>query len=86
MTTPLLPQVLPYDYYGAYRQRAHEDYVYGRLLGHEYTFDFPPHHDVVGRPIPDGTERRASPRLAPSAGSLLSPPPFSAASVSWRNW
>ncbi|KAM9082429.1 sarcosine dehydrogenase, mitochondrial isoform 1-T2 [Megaptera novaeangliae] len=39
--------VLPYDYYGAYRQRAHEDYVYGRLLGHEYTFDFPPHHDVI---------------------------------------
>ncbi|TEA29672.1 hypothetical protein DBR06_SOUSAS510267 [Sousa chinensis] len=39
--------VLPYDYYGAYRQRAHEDYLYGRLLGHEYTFDFPPHHDVI---------------------------------------
>ncbi|XP_043772327.1 sarcosine dehydrogenase, mitochondrial isoform X2 [Cervus elaphus] len=39
--------VLPYDYYGAYGHRAHEDYTYGRLLGQEYTFSFPPHHDVV---------------------------------------
>lgn len=83
MTTPLLPQVLPYDYYGAYRQRAHEDYLYGRLLGQEYTFDFPPHHDVVGRPIPDGIERRASPWACPLC--QLSPPPFLADSVSWRN-
>ncbi|KAF4016835.1 hypothetical protein G4228_007993 [Cervus hanglu yarkandensis] len=39
--------VLPYDYYGAYGHRAHEDYTYGRLLGQEYTFSFPPHHDVI---------------------------------------
>uniref|UniRef100_A0A8D1I7F0 Sarcosine dehydrogenase, mitochondrial n=1 Tax=Sus scrofa TaxID=9823 RepID=A0A8D1I7F0_PIG len=38
--------VLPYDYYGAYGKRAHQDYAYSRLLGDEYTFDFPPHHDV----------------------------------------
>lgn len=49
--TPLPPQVLPYDYYGAYGHRAHEDYTYGRLLGQEYTFSFPPHHDVVGPPL-----------------------------------
>uniref|UniRef100_A0A8D0YJ24 Sarcosine dehydrogenase, mitochondrial n=2 Tax=Sus scrofa TaxID=9823 RepID=A0A8D0YJ24_PIG len=42
--------VLPYDYYGAYGKRAHQDYAYSRLLGDEYTFDFPPHHDVVGAP------------------------------------
>ncbi|XP_005654662.1 sarcosine dehydrogenase, mitochondrial isoform X2 [Sus scrofa] len=39
--------VLPYDYYGAYGKRAHQDYAYSRLLGDEYTFDFPPHHDVI---------------------------------------
>ncbi|KAM9722394.1 sarcosine dehydrogenase, mitochondrial isoform 3-T3 [Dama dama] len=39
--------VLPYDYYGAYGHRAHEDYAYGRLLGQEYTFSFPLHHDAV---------------------------------------
>ncbi|OWK10345.1 SARDH [Cervus elaphus hippelaphus] len=39
--------VLPYDYYGAYGHRAHEDYTYSRLLGQEYTFSFPPHHDVI---------------------------------------
>lgn len=48
MTPPRLPQVLPYDYCGAYGRRTHEDYTYGRLLGQEYTFSFPPHHDVVG--------------------------------------
>ncbi|XP_045326226.1 sarcosine dehydrogenase, mitochondrial isoform X1 [Leopardus geoffroyi] len=39
--------VLRYDYYGAYGNRMHEDHAYGRLLGDEYTFDFPPHHDVI---------------------------------------
>ncbi|XP_072604321.1 sarcosine dehydrogenase, mitochondrial isoform X1 [Vulpes vulpes] len=39
--------VLQYDYYGAYGNQAHEDYTYGCLLGDEYTFDFPPHHDVI---------------------------------------
>lgn len=42
-----LSQVLHYDYYGAYGNQAHEDYAYSRLLRDEYTFDFPPHHDVV---------------------------------------
>lgn len=45
-------QVLPYDYYGAYGHQAHADYAYGRLLGDEYTFDFPPHHHVVSAPAP----------------------------------
>ncbi|KAB0358521.1 hypothetical protein FD754_002677 [Muntiacus muntjak] len=39
--------VLPYDYCGAYGHRAHGDYAYGRLLGQEYTFSFPPHHDAI---------------------------------------
>ena len=49
------PQVLDYDYYGAYGQERHRDYTYNRLLGDEYTFDFPPHHDIVsvgGQPPP----------------------------------
>lgn len=48
---PRLPasplQVLDYDYYGAYGQERHRDYTYNQLLGDEYTFDFPPHHDIV---------------------------------------
>ncbi|NWT37925.1 SARDH protein, partial [Chroicocephalus maculipennis] len=39
--------VLDYDYYGAYGQERHKDYTYNRLLGDEYTFDFPPHHDII---------------------------------------
>ncbi|GAB5580352.1 sarcosine dehydrogenase [Prionailurus iriomotensis] len=47
MRTDPLHEVLRYDYYGAYGNRMHEDHAYGRLLGDEYTFDFPPHHDVI---------------------------------------
>uniref|UniRef100_A0A4X2KUX4 Sarcosine dehydrogenase, mitochondrial n=1 Tax=Vombatus ursinus TaxID=29139 RepID=A0A4X2KUX4_VOMUR len=39
--------ILPYDYYGAYEHQPHEDYKYNRLLSNEYTFDFPPHHDII---------------------------------------
>ncbi|XP_064027219.1 sarcosine dehydrogenase, mitochondrial isoform X3 [Pogoniulus pusillus] len=39
--------VLDYDYYGAYGRERHRDYIYNRLLGDEYTFDFPPHHDII---------------------------------------
>ncbi|NXE23401.1 SARDH protein, partial [Ardeotis kori] len=39
--------VLDYDYYGAYSQERHRDYTYNRLLGDEYTFGFPPHHDII---------------------------------------
>ncbi|KAM5328827.1 sarcosine dehydrogenase, mitochondrial isoform 2-T2 [Glossophaga mutica] len=39
--------VLHYDYCGAYGQQAHQDYTYHRLLRGDYTFDFPPHHDVI---------------------------------------
>lgn len=43
----LSSQVLGYDYYGAYGHQARSDSAYGRLLREEYTFDFPPHQDVV---------------------------------------
>ncbi|XP_015427856.1 PREDICTED: sarcosine dehydrogenase, mitochondrial [Myotis davidii] len=46
-TSRLLPQVLPYDYYGAYGHQVHQDHAYNRLLGAEYTFDFPPHHQQI---------------------------------------
>ncbi|XP_046901172.1 sarcosine dehydrogenase, mitochondrial [Hypomesus transpacificus] len=39
--------VLDYDYYGAYDIKENEKYKYKDLLGKEYTFDFPPHHDVI---------------------------------------
>ena len=40
-------QVKEYDYYGAYDVKKHQDYKYNELLGQDYTFDFPPHHDIV---------------------------------------
>ncbi|KAM6901533.1 sarcosine dehydrogenase, mitochondrial isoform 1-T1 [Lycodopsis pacificus] len=36
-----------YDYYGAYDIKKNGNYKYNELLGKEYTFDFPPHHDVI---------------------------------------
>uniref|UniRef100_A0A8C9PLR3 Sarcosine dehydrogenase n=1 Tax=Spermophilus dauricus TaxID=99837 RepID=A0A8C9PLR3_SPEDA len=36
-----------YDYYGAYGNQVHQDCAYTRLLGDEYTFEFPPHHSVI---------------------------------------
>nr|XP_032829113.1 sarcosine dehydrogenase, mitochondrial [Petromyzon marinus]XP_032829114.1 sarcosine dehydrogenase, mitochondrial [Petromyzon marinus]XP_032829116.1 sarcosine dehydrogenase, mitochondrial [Petromyzon marinus]XP_032829117.1 sarcosine dehydrogenase, mitochondrial [Petromyzon marinus] len=39
--------VLPYDYYGSYDHKPHQDYKYKSLLSDEYTFDFPPHHHVI---------------------------------------
>ncbi|XP_077478236.1 sarcosine dehydrogenase, mitochondrial [Stigmatopora argus] len=39
--------VKDYDYYGAYDTCRNQDYKYNQLLGKEYTFDFPPHHDVI---------------------------------------
>uniref|UniRef100_A0A674P1W0 Sarcosine dehydrogenase, mitochondrial n=2 Tax=Takifugu rubripes TaxID=31033 RepID=A0A674P1W0_TAKRU len=39
--------VKDYDYYGAYETKKHVNYKYNELLGREYTFDFPPHHDVI---------------------------------------
>uniref|UniRef100_A0A8C1LFD0 Sarcosine dehydrogenase n=1 Tax=Cyprinus carpio TaxID=7962 RepID=A0A8C1LFD0_CYPCA len=39
--------VLDYDYYGAYDVPKNTDYKYREILGKEYTFDFPPHHDVI---------------------------------------
>ncbi|XP_072287286.1 sarcosine dehydrogenase, mitochondrial isoform X2 [Pyxicephalus adspersus] len=42
-----LAPVRKYDYYGAYGVQPHKDYTYSKLLEEEYTFDFPPHHDVI---------------------------------------
>uniref|UniRef100_A0A8B9J3Z5 Sarcosine dehydrogenase n=1 Tax=Astyanax mexicanus TaxID=7994 RepID=A0A8B9J3Z5_ASTMX len=39
--------VLDYDYYGAYDVKKNSDYKYNELLGKEYTFDFPPHHNTI---------------------------------------
>uniref|UniRef100_A0A8C1ZLP1 Sarcosine dehydrogenase n=1 Tax=Cyprinus carpio TaxID=7962 RepID=A0A8C1ZLP1_CYPCA len=39
--------VLDYDYYGAYDVPKNTDYKYREIVGKEYTFDFPPHHDVI---------------------------------------
>ncbi|XP_032227351.2 sarcosine dehydrogenase, mitochondrial [Nematostella vectensis] len=42
------PQLKDYDFYGSYDRPRHEDYLYKDLLSQEYTFDFPPHHDIIG--------------------------------------
>lgn len=42
-------EVREYDYYGAYDVKEHQDYKYNELLGQDYTFDFPPHHDIIGK-------------------------------------
>uniref|UniRef100_UPI0037E963FE sarcosine dehydrogenase, mitochondrial n=1 Tax=Semicossyphus pulcher TaxID=241346 RepID=UPI0037E963FE len=39
--------VKDYDYYGAYDIKKNVNYKYNELLGKEYTFNFPPHHDVI---------------------------------------
>ncbi|XP_055081701.1 sarcosine dehydrogenase, mitochondrial isoform X2 [Periophthalmus magnuspinnatus] len=39
--------VKDYDYYGAYDTPKNVNYKYNELLGKEYTFDFPPHHNVI---------------------------------------
>uniref|UniRef100_A0A7N6AG56 Sarcosine dehydrogenase, mitochondrial n=1 Tax=Anabas testudineus TaxID=64144 RepID=A0A7N6AG56_ANATE len=36
-----------YDFYGAYENKKNVNYKYSELLSKEYTFDFPPHHDVI---------------------------------------
>ncbi|XP_063288980.1 sarcosine dehydrogenase, mitochondrial isoform X1 [Pelobates fuscus] len=41
--------LLDYDYYGAYDLQPHNGYRYSQLLAKEYTFSFPPHHDVIRR-------------------------------------
>uniref|UniRef100_A0A8C9WYW5 Sarcosine dehydrogenase, mitochondrial n=1 Tax=Sander lucioperca TaxID=283035 RepID=A0A8C9WYW5_SANLU len=46
-TLCLYYQVKDYDYYGAYDIKKNVNYKYNILLGKEYTFDFPPHHDVI---------------------------------------
>ncbi|XP_037082640.1 sarcosine dehydrogenase, mitochondrial-like [Pollicipes pollicipes] len=38
---------LSYDWYGAYGTPVHQEHTYYDLLKHEYSFDFPPHHNVI---------------------------------------
>lgn len=44
-------KVKDYDYYGAYDTKRNVNYKYNELLGREYTFDFPPHHDTVRQQV-----------------------------------
>lgn len=46
-STVVVGKVKDYDYYGAYDIKRNQQDKYNELLGKEYTFDFPPHHDVV---------------------------------------
>ncbi|XP_010875658.2 sarcosine dehydrogenase, mitochondrial [Esox lucius] len=39
--------VLDYDWYGAYDISRNQNYKYNKLLGEEYTFDYPPHHHLI---------------------------------------
>ncbi|XP_035039805.2 sarcosine dehydrogenase, mitochondrial [Hippoglossus stenolepis] len=39
--------VKDYDYYGAYDIQKNVNHKYNDLLGKEYTFGFPPHHNVI---------------------------------------
>ncbi|KAJ7986891.1 hypothetical protein DPEC_G00333100 [Dallia pectoralis] len=39
--------VLDYDWYGAYDISQNQNYKYNKLLGEEYTFDYPPHHHLI---------------------------------------
>ncbi|CAD5122929.1 DgyrCDS11326 [Dimorphilus gyrociliatus] len=41
--------VLKYDYYGSYGNKLHENYDYKDKLMYDYTFDFPNHHEIIGR-------------------------------------
>ena len=43
----LVLQIKEYDYYGSYDIPTNKNHVYNELLGQEYTFEFPPHHDIV---------------------------------------
>lgn len=47
MSVSFPAKVIDYDYYGAYDLKRNVNYKYNELLGREYTFDFPPHHEVV---------------------------------------
>ncbi|KAK2565778.1 Sarcosine dehydrogenase [Acropora cervicornis] len=44
-----IAEVKDYDYYGEYGVAENKDYKYNELLGQEYTFDFPPHHDIIAK-------------------------------------
>lgn len=42
-------ELLDYDYYGNYGVEANKDYAYNDRLLDDYTFEFPKHHDVLGK-------------------------------------
>lgn len=41
--------ILEYDYYGSYSNTRHENYVYEQRLKEDYTFEFPRHHEIIGK-------------------------------------
>ncbi|GBM72943.1 Sarcosine dehydrogenase, mitochondrial [Araneus ventricosus] len=41
--------VKEYDYYGSYGIPEHKDYAYVERLKEDYTFQFPRHHDIIGK-------------------------------------
>ncbi|XP_066294122.1 sarcosine dehydrogenase, mitochondrial-like [Branchiostoma lanceolatum] len=59
--TPQGPTPIPdYDYYGAYEELpANEVNLYNDRLRDDYTFDFPKHHDVIGKECVACRERAA---------------------------
>ncbi|XP_064648723.1 sarcosine dehydrogenase, mitochondrial-like isoform X2 [Lineus longissimus] len=40
---------LEYDYYGSYDNKPRENYGYNQKLLQDYTFDFPVHHEQIGK-------------------------------------
>ena len=43
---------LPYDWYGAYDNKRHEEYVYDQKLRMDYTFGHPQQLENVGKATP----------------------------------
>ncbi|XP_070532336.1 sarcosine dehydrogenase, mitochondrial-like [Ptychodera flava] len=51
--------VLDYDFYGSYDVPRHTNYEYENRLSDEYTFEWPPHHHVIGEEVKACRERVA---------------------------
>ncbi|CAG04873.1 unnamed protein product, partial [Tetraodon nigroviridis] len=64
------------DMYGydirAYETKKNVNYRYQELLGREYTFDFPPHHDVVRRRGPHRSTKTSATVTPPALGASAS--------------
>ncbi|XP_077986603.1 sarcosine dehydrogenase, mitochondrial-like [Glandiceps talaboti] len=51
--------LLDYDFYGSYDIPRHEGYEYENRLSDEYTFEWPPHHHIIGEEVKACRERVA---------------------------